>query len=251
MRSLAPALALALLLSGCRYQQEKRLSWGLERMLNQQKALAYEASGLFPDGKVMRDPPDGTVPVQRTYLSTSPIATGMLNGAPLREVPFRLTPELLGHGRDRFEIYCAACHGIDGTGVSRVAAAMPLRHPPNLTGDAIRAMPPGQIFRVVSQGFGFMPSYERQLTVEERWAVVAYVKALQLASRVPLAQLPPELREEFDRYVRASRGVQPEDTLQTRPMEGPSLPGSVPPGAESLPGRDSASVQPDTAGEER
>ncbi len=204
-RALATAiLAPLLLLGGCRWSNS-RLQWGLERMLKQPKYDAFEPSDLFPDGMAMRTPPPGTVPRQRRYLSTSSIATGRARGAYLGHIPIPLDRTLVEHGKDRFDIYCAACHGIDGTGVSMVAAAMPLRHPPSLHERRIVALPPGRIFRIVTDGFGLMPSYARQLSVEERWAVVAYVRALQLSQRVPLGQLPDSVRRQFDRYLRAVR----------------------------------------------
>ncbi len=207
-----------LLLAGCRFS-ETRLDWGLERMIDQEKYDAYEPTGLFPDGKVMRDPPVGTVPREREFPSKSVYATGLeADSSYATRVPLAMDRAFLDYGRNRFEIYCGACHGKDGTGVSMVAAAMPLRQPPSLHQERIRRMPPGQIFHIVTEGYGLMPAYQEQLGVRARWAVAAYVKALQLSHRVPLSVLPDSLRTDFSRSMLERRDTLSGDTLHVTPM---------------------------------
>ena len=99
---------------------------------------------------------------------------------------------MLQTGRKRFEIICATCHGLVGDGRSLVARNMSLRPPPSLHDYASR--PDGYIYQVITRGFGLMPSYSAELPVEERWAVVAYVRALQLSQRSNLAASPPAVR---------------------------------------------------------
>ncbi len=103
-------------------------------------------------------------------------------------------------------MYCAACHGLAGDGDSPVARNMALRKPPSLHEPRIRALPAGRLYAVVRDGYGLMPSYAEELSVGERWAVVAYVRALQLSQGARLAELPPELRSEA--RARADAGAE-------------------------------------------
>ncbi len=171
----------------------------LDPMQRQQKQKAYQASKIDPDGLGMRAPPAGTV-AYRSALDPA-VATGLgPDGRPVATVPLPLTPATLARGRSRFEIICAACHGVLGDGESQVALNMSLRRPPSL--HAYRDVPDGHVFRVITHGFGLMPSYAPELSVEDRWAVVAYVRALQLSQYAKLEQLPPAAREALEKEAR-------------------------------------------------
>jgi mono/diheme cytochrome c family protein len=171
----------------------------LDPMQRQQKAKAYQASPAAPNAPAMRHPPAGTVP--HGPLLPPEVATGLgPDGRAVAAVPLEVTPALLARGRQRFEIVCAACHGVLGDGESQVARNMSLRPPPSL--HAYRDVPDGHVFRVITHGFGLMPSYAPELTVEERWAVVAYVRALQLSQYARLDQLPPDAREALQKEGR-------------------------------------------------
>lgn len=104
-----------------------------------------------------------------------------------KEIPIPVTKDLLLLGKKRFDITCATCHGILGDGVSVVARKMLLKPPPSL--HDYRDRPPGYIFDVITSGYGLMASYAWELPLTERWAVVAYVKALQLSQHAPVGQL--------------------------------------------------------------
>src|SRR5262249_19015568 len=108
-------------------------------------------------------------------------------------------------GRDRWNVFCAACHGLAGDGDSEVATQMALRRPPSLLASTVREFPPGRIFRVATEGFGFMPSYRLQIGVADRWAILAYVRALQIAQGSKLADLPAGLRREAEAAVRGAQ----------------------------------------------
>jgi mono/diheme cytochrome c family protein len=152
--------------------------WDWERMRQQPRADAYEGSSAFANGRVMQTPPAGTVP--REQLTGEPLlAAGQEDGRFASSVPLSITPELLETGQSRFGIFCAVCHGAGGYGGSIVAMNMQPPRPPSLRSDTMRALPPGLVFQVVTNGFGRMPSYAAQLSVGERWAVVAYVRQLQ------------------------------------------------------------------------
>jgi len=172
----------------------------------QPKANRYKESDFWSDGLSMRAPPEGTVPreriTQNALLTTGRMADGPVqpNGEPLPRyaatVPLRTTRELLELGRKRFDITCATCHGPLGDGDSIVARQMSLRPPPSLHKYNDRA--PGYIYEVITKGFGLMASYAAELTVEERWAVVAYVRALQVSQSVRVDRLPPEERTRLE-----------------------------------------------------
>jgi mono/diheme cytochrome c family protein len=117
-------------------------------------------------------------------------------------IPIAVDRALLRRGRDRFEVYCAACHGATGDGKSIVAAHMSLRKPPSLVDDPVRSFPPGRVFQVITDGYGLMPSYASALAVDERWAVVAYLRALTLSAHVTLDALPAAERRRAEEALR-------------------------------------------------
>jgi mono/diheme cytochrome c family protein len=180
--------ALALLGAGCDID--------FERMLDQPKAEPYEASPFFDDGQSMRHPPSGTVPVTRVTGPRELVTGRTAAGDDVDTLPVALDAALLDRGEDRFRIFCRTCHGALGDGVSAVAENMKLRRPPSLHEPRLQSYPPGRMFRVVTEGYGLMPSYAESLSLQDRWAVVAFVRALQLSQDVPLAELPAPLREE-------------------------------------------------------
>jgi mono/diheme cytochrome c family protein len=107
--------------------------------------------------------------------------------------PFEVTMEVLARGQERYEIFCSPCHDRLGNGQGMIVRRgfTPARsfHDPRL-----RDAPAGHFFQVMTQGFGQMPSYANQLSEHDRWAVIAYIRALQLSRNARLDQLPPEDR---------------------------------------------------------
>jgi hypothetical protein len=154
----------------------------------------------------MKAPPEGTVPRERitlnARLTTGREADGPIqtNGEPLpmyvTSIPVPVTRKLLDLGRKRYEITCGTCHGTLGDGDSIVARNMALRPPPSL--HRYNERPAGYIFEVATKGFGMMASYAAELTVEERWAVVAYIRALQLSQSTPAGALPGDVRGKLE-----------------------------------------------------
>lgn len=177
----------------------------------QPRERAYRPSNFFDNGLVMQAAPPGTVPRERRTMNptlTTGISSFTGQVAPNGErivryasrIPVPVTPELLALGRKRYDITCGTCHGPLGDGDSIVARQMSLRPPPSLHKYANRA--PGYIFEVASHGFGMMASYAAELSVEERWAVVSYIRALQLSQNVPASELPPDVRRQLDEEAR-------------------------------------------------
>jgi mono/diheme cytochrome c family protein len=182
----APSLALALApLGACDNRDALRApDPSLARMLQQRRADPYAASTAFADGKTMRDPPRGTVPrdAHEGDASRPPV-----------------TRALLERGRTCFEQICATCHGVTGDGHSVVATKMVRRPPPSLHDARSRALTREQLHDVITRGYGLMPALTEMLDADDRWAVVAYVAALQLARGARASALPPELRAELAR----------------------------------------------------
>lgn len=198
-RPLLPTLVwgVLLLVSGC--HSDAGGAWfDFERMIDQPKYQTYGASGTFADGRAMQLPPEGTV--ARSAVVDEPVVqTGMENGAPVSRIPIPVTLPLLETGRARFGTYCAPCHGLMGDGESVVGSRMSIRRPPSFHTPVMRALPDGRYFEVATDGYGLMPSYAAELTVRERWAVVAYLRALQLSQHAPVDSLPPALRSRVER----------------------------------------------------
>ena len=194
MRRASIVLFAVALLCGC--DDSLLPSITLERMIDQRREKPYGESSYFRDGRAMRRPPEDGVPVTRR--ETEPgAAVGTAQGAYLTRPPIPVTRSMLTMGRLRFETYCAACHGIAGDGESIVAENMTVRPPPSLIDARVQGFPDGRLYQVIVLGYGLMRPYTEDLTtVEERWATVEYLRALQLSQRVgvPLDSLSPEER---------------------------------------------------------
>ncbi|HTQ06730.1 MAG TPA: cytochrome c [Polyangiaceae bacterium] len=192
----ALAVCGALVLCGCQHGH-----FDFARMLAQKKATPFTASSVFADGIAMRQPPSGTFS-REAELGPSELTEGQVDGTDVRKVPLALTHELFERGENRFGIFCAPCHGVLGDGHSEVAKNMTLRPPPSLHEPRIQALPDGRLFSVVTHGYGLMPPYAWALPVNDRWAVVAYVRALELSQHVALGDLPPDARKEAEPWLK-------------------------------------------------
>ncbi len=176
-----------------------------EDMLNpmaarQPRVQNYGESDFYSDGLSMREPPAGSVPRERLVMNPG-LTTGKVAGPTgdiyLTSIPVKVDRPLLELGQKRFSITCATCHGPVGDGDSIVGSQMSLRPPPSLHKYSQRE--PGYIFEVVTNGFGMMASYAAELPVRDRWAVVAYVRALQLSQASTLDKAPPEERARLEK----------------------------------------------------
>lgn len=168
-------------------------------MDSQPRFRAQAGNAHFADGRAMRPDVAGTVAFGE--LSSDPaLATGKRDGQWCTEIPSRVDARLLERGRERFGIYCAPCHGASGYGDGLVALrAAELQEsawvPPASLHDAVvRGRTVGQLFDVVRNGVRTMPAYARQISAEDSWAIVAYVRALQRSQHATPADVPPEER---------------------------------------------------------
>jgi mono/diheme cytochrome c family protein len=194
-------LAAAALLPGC--DDDLLPSINLERMIEQSREKTYGEAPYFSDGRAMRSPPAESVPVTRSEPHPG-MADAEAGGGYLIGPAVPITRGLLTTGQDRFETYCAACHGVRGDGASMVAASMPLRRPPSLIGARVQGFPDGKIYQIIVLGYGLMRPYTEDLTTpEERWATVAYLRALQLSQGVGVAldSLSPEARRRAEQEL--------------------------------------------------
>lgn len=198
MKRAAIAIGSALLVvaTGCRHKPD----FSLDRMIRQERYEPYAPSAFFPNGAVLQTPAEGTVPRERPL---DPVRReAREEGSLVDYVPLPVTRELLERGRGRFDIFCAVCHGVAGDGECFVAEKMTLVKPPSLHEERLRPMKAGALYQVVAQGYGLMESYASVLSVDDRWAVVAYVQALQLSRNAPVGDLPPAVRAEMERALK-------------------------------------------------
>ena len=165
---------------------------GCDNMEHQTHARPEEASTAFDNGSEARISPAGTVP--RGRLSTPSSMTGEAAGVWLQNPPGRVTRALLERGRERFEIHCAVCHGSDGVG-SGIVVRRGYPAPPSLQDVAARNLPAGKVFDIITHGYGIMYPADFRVTVADRWAIVAYIRALQLSRHGTLADVPAERRQ--------------------------------------------------------
>lgn len=162
----------------------------IDPMEEQKKYLPYSENVFFPDGRAMRPLIETTVPRER-YIGPSSIRDGLDGDRPVERIPIPITGPLLARGRNRYDIFCAPCHGILGDGNSYVATKMSLRLPPSLVEGRASSLAPGVIYRAIAVGYGLMNSYAVQLPIQDRWAVIAYVEALQESRHAAIGDAPP------------------------------------------------------------
>jgi mono/diheme cytochrome c family protein len=181
----AALIVLALACAGCR-----------QDMHDAPRVEAYEATDAFPDGRGNRPPVEGTV--ARGHLNDDELLyTGKVNGQLVDEFPFPVTKAVLERGRERFDIYCSPCHGQSGTGNGMIVSRG-LRPPPSYHDEKLRTQPVGHFFDVMTNGFGAMQDYRAQVDVNDRWAIAAYIRALQYSQRATVADVPPDKRPALD-----------------------------------------------------
>jgi mono/diheme cytochrome c family protein len=173
-----PALLLLLALSSaCRRD-----------MQDQPKYKDLRGSAFFADHRSVRPLPEGTV--ARGFRNADPrFTTGKQGDQPIAELPVPLTRALLERGRDRYGIYCAPCHGLTGDGLG-IVVQRGYRRPNSFAIDRLRAAPVGYFFDVQTRGFGAMMDYSAQIPTEDRWAIAAYLRALQLSQGATIQDVP-------------------------------------------------------------
>ncbi|HEV7734816.1 MAG TPA: cytochrome c [Candidatus Binatia bacterium] len=170
-----------LLASGCR-----------QDMQDQPKYEPLEPSSFFRDGRASRPPVEGTV-WRTDKLGDPSLTTGRVGAEYVEFVPLPVTTELLARGRQRYDIFCSPCHDRVGTGAGMIVLRG-YRKPPSFHIERLREQRDGYFFDVITNGFGVMPNYAQQIPVDDRWAITAYIRALQLSQTATLADVPESER---------------------------------------------------------
>jgi mono/diheme cytochrome c family protein len=183
-RTFGSACLLALALAGCR-----------QDMHDQPKYKPFHESDFFGDRRSARPLVEGTV-ARGMLREDTHLYAGKVDGALAETFPFPVTAEVLQRGRERYGIYCTPCHGLAGNGDGMIVSRG-YRKPSSFHVDRLRAERPGYFFDVITNGFGAMPDYAAQIPVEDRWAIVGYVRALQLSQNATVADVPAEKRGEL------------------------------------------------------
>ena len=165
-------------------------------MRDQPRYEALEASDFFGDGQSARQPVAGTV-ARGQLQEDEAFYTGKSQGELVVEPPLEITREVLLRGQERFTIYCAPCHARTGMGNGMIVERG-FRRPPSYHIDRLRDAPAGHFFDVITHGFGAMPSY-RRIEPRDRWAIVAYIRVLQLSQNATLDDVPASERKLLDR----------------------------------------------------
>jgi hypothetical protein len=174
----------AVLMGGCR-----------QDMQVQPKILPLAPSQFFDDGRSARPVVPGTIARGQLHVDEL-LYTGKINGAVADTFPFRMTRKDLERGQERYNIYCAPCHGRVGNGQGMIVQRG-FPPPPSYHIDRLRQAPAGHFFDVMTNGFGMMYSYSSRVNPEDRWRIVAYLRALQLSQHATPADVPEGNRNEI------------------------------------------------------
>src|SRR5262249_38736533 len=166
-------------------------------MHDQPKYIPLRQSAFFGDERSARPIVAGTVARGQLREDTL-LYTGKVNGADATMFPFPIDAQVMARGHERFDIYCSPCHGRTGQGDGMVVRRG-FRRPPSFHQDRLRNAPVGQIFDVITNGFGAMPDYAAQVPAADRWAIIAYLRALQLSEHATVADVPADRRNGLDR----------------------------------------------------
>ena len=196
-------------------------------MVRQMKVRAQSPLNFFADGRGPRMPINGTVPIGYEMPKAQPavgavetmphgfsvgtdyIDTGKMGDHWGTGIPIPVTPQLLQRGRERFSITCVMCHGATATG-NGITKSYGLATVVTLQDDRIRKMADGEIFNTITNGKNTMMAYGPNIMVQDRWAIIAYLRALQRSQAGTVADVPPEHRAELDKPGEAKPEAKPE-----------------------------------------
>jgi mono/diheme cytochrome c family protein len=157
-------------------------------MADQPEERPLAPSDFFGDGRSARPLLENTV--ARGSIANDELSIPKESNA----FPLPVNEQLLERGEDRYKVFCSPCHGLQGDGNGMVAMRG-MKHPPSYHQDRLRQVPNGYIYDVITNGFGAMYGYSAQVPPRDRWAIIAYVRALQLSRNAKASELPPDIRE--------------------------------------------------------
>ena len=189
---LAAAVLFALVSAACR-----------QKMADQPSYRPLAASDFFDDGRASRPMVEGTV-ARGLLKDDEALYTGKTGAEFVTAFPYPVTRSVLARGRERYDIFCAPCHDRLGTGLGMVVRRG-YPQPPSMHIDRLREAKPGYLFDVITRGFGRMPDHASQIPVRDRWAIVAYLRALQLSQKATLKDVPAAERSRLDAQTGGAR----------------------------------------------
>lgn len=187
------AAACAMALSGCDMALR-------QDMADQPKNRPLSPSEFFADGRSERPLIENTVPrgsLDNDVYNVSKDYAGF---------PLAVDEKLLQRGEDRYKVFCTPCHGLQGDG-NGMAAVRGMKHPPSYHIERLRQAPNGYFYDVITNGFGVMYSYSERIAPRDRWAIIAYVRALQLSRNAKVSDLPESLREKVAKSGESTGGA--------------------------------------------
>jgi mono/diheme cytochrome c family protein len=185
-------LILLTALVGCRGNRTEEPPVHLNpNMDKQERYLAQEHNPHFEDGRAMRPQVPGTV-ARGQLRDDDHLHKGLVHGTAAMTLPLKLDEELLARGRKRYDIYCTPCHGGAGMG-DGIVIKRGMLPPPSFHDKRMLELPLGEYYKAVTEGVRNMPSYAAQVPVRDRWAIIAYIRALQAARRAKLKDVPADV----------------------------------------------------------
>ncbi len=200
-------LVLLLAASGCAQQ-----------MRSQPKLNSLDPSDFFPNGSSAQQLVPDTV--ARGQVQDDPLLfTGKVNGADSTVFPYPITKQIMERGQSRFNIYCSPCHGETGQG-NGLVVQRGFTAPPSFHSDRLRCSPVGHFFDVITNGFGAMPSYAPQIPVDDRWAIIAYIRALQYSQSAAYGDVPADQRGQLGAAPATPSGPTPNPCAALTPAAG-------------------------------
>ena len=197
-----------------------------QNMHNQNKLEPYEASAFFADGQGSRQLPAGTVPRNAYGEEIAPYTGLVVTPAPPMQPSQAatspgaapappVTMAMLRRGQERFNIFCSPCHGRTGDGLGMIVRRG-YKQPPSFHEPRLRSAPADHFVTTMTEGFGVMPSYAEEVSPVDRWAIAAYIRALQYSQNARLAEIPAERRQAVESEIR-----RPADAPAGTPRETP------------------------------
>jgi mono/diheme cytochrome c family protein len=190
-------VAVALAVAGCR-----------QDMHDAPRYEPLEASTFFANGQASRALVANTV-ARGLLREDMHLNEGKVDGQLATTFPMPVTADVMARGQERFNVFCSPCHGKTGSGNGMVVQRG-FRAPPSYHEDRLRNAPVGYFFDVMTNGFGAMQDYSSQVPVADRWAIAAYIRALQLSQRATLADVPQSRRADLDRPATAPAAAERE-----------------------------------------
>lgn len=164
-----------------------------QNMRTNAKIGPLDPNSFYPNDQSARPVISGTVALGFEQADAQ-LYTGMVNGQPATDFPFPVTRATLARGQERYNIYCAPCHSLVGDGQGEIVQRG-LSPPPSFHQQRLRDAPVGHFFDVITNGYGRMYSYASRIAPEDRWAIIAYIRALQLSQNATLDDAPPDQRQ--------------------------------------------------------